>query len=110
MVGILSPIIQRIMKETKENLAKAAKLDPTTKADAVWLAGLEICGFINFSGVARKYFNRSSQWLTQRLHGNEVNGKPAAFKPDEMGQFSSALRDMAAKLLTAADRIDHAKS
>lgn len=97
------------MKETEENLARAAKLDPTTKTDAVWLAGLEICGFINFSGVARKYFNRSAQWLTQRLHGNEVNGKPAVFKPDEMALFSAALRDMAGRLTKAADRIDNSK-
>ena len=109
MVGILSPIIQKAMKETEENLARAANLNPETKADAVWLAGLEICGFVNFSGVARKYFNRSSQWLTQRLHGNEVNGKPAAFKPEEMEKFSAALRDMATQLTKAADRIDNAK-
>lgn len=60
------------MKETNENMKKAALMKPKTKNDAVWLAGLEICGFINFSGVARKYFNRTAQWLTQRLHGNEV--------------------------------------
>lgn len=60
------------MKETNENMKKAALMKPETKNDAVWLAGLEICGFINFSGVARKYFNRTAQWLTQRLHGNEV--------------------------------------
>lgn len=95
------------MKETEENLAKAAKLNHMSKSDAVWLAGLEICGFINFSGVARKYFSRTSQWLTQRLHGNEVNGKPAEFKPDEVAQFSAALRDMAAQLIKAADRIDN---
>ena len=47
------------MKETNENMKKAALMKPETKNDAVWLAGLEICGFINFSGVARKYFNRT---------------------------------------------------
>jgi hypothetical protein len=96
------------MKETNENMKKAALMKPKTKNDAVWLAGLEICGFINFSGVARKYFNRTAQWLTQRLHGNEVNGKPAMFKPEEAKTFANALRDMAARLIAAADRIDQA--
>ena len=110
VVGVLSPIIQNTMKETKPNLDKAANLNPETREDAIWLAALEICGFINFSGVARKYFDRTSQWLTQRLHGNEVNGKKASFKPEEAEKFSAALRDMAAKLTKAADRIDKTKA
>lgn len=80
-----------------------------TKSGAVWQAGLEVCGFINFSEVARKYFNRSSHWLLQRLHGYKVNGKPAQFKDAEMDTFATALRDMAATLNRAAERIEAAK-
>ena len=94
------------MKATQENLTKAKFMKPETKADAVWLAGLEICGFINFSEVARKYFGKTSQWLTQRLHGNEVNGRPAQFKPEEIATFATALKDMANKLNTATTRIE----
>lgn len=80
-----------------------------TKSGAAWQAGVEICGFINFAEVARKYFNRSPNWIIQRLRGNIVNGKPAQFKPEEMDTFAAALRDMAAKLNHAAERIEKAK-
>jgi len=96
------------MKNTEENKKKARSMQVEDKDDACWLAGLEICGFINFSEVARKYFGRSSQWLTQRLHGSEVNGKPARFKPEEADKFAAALRDMAARLSSAAARIEQA--
>lgn len=96
------------MKHTEENMKKARSMQVESKDDACWLAGLEICGFINFSEVARKYFGRSAQWLTQRLHGNEVNGKPARFKPEEADKFAEALEDMAARLAAAAARIKEA--
>lgn len=96
------------MKYTEENKEKAQSMQVENKDDACWLAGLEICGFVNFSEVARKYFGRSAQWLTQRLHGNEVNGKPARFKPEEADKFAEALRDMAGRLIAAADRIREA--
>lgn len=91
-------------------MEKEQIMTPESKTDATWLAGLEICGFINFSEVARKYFGRTSQWLTQRLHGNIVNGKPATFKPAEADTFALALRDMAATLLRAAERIEKASN
>ncbi len=96
------------MKETPQNLQKAQLLKIESKADAVWLSALEICGFINFSEVARRYFGRTSQWLTQRLHGNEVNGRPATFKIEEATTFAQALRDMAVRLNAAAERIEQA--
>ena len=45
----------------------------------------------------------------QRLHGYEVNNKPARFKPEEFKILSDALRDIAAKALRIADAIDNAE-
>lgn len=76
---------------------------------ALWLAGLELSPFLNYSEVARTYFGRSASWLKQRLHGYEVNGKPCRFKPDETAKFAQALRHMAAVLVQNADRIEAAR-
>ena len=62
-----------------------------------------------FTTIAKEYFKKSSNWILQRLHGYEVNGKPAQFKPGEITIFVKALRDIAAMLNQAADRIEKAK-
>lgn len=62
-----------------------------------------------FTTIAKNYFKKSSNWILQRLHGYEVNGKPAEFKPIEITIFVKALRDIAAMLNVAADRIEQAK-
>lgn len=78
------------------------------KSGAAWLAMIDVGEYINISAVSRNYFNKSTNWLSQRLHGYEVNGKPAKFKPNEYAQLSDALRDIARRLNESADRIDAA--
>lgn len=89
-----------------EATEKARQLLSTESEGAVWLAMIDTSEFLNLSGVARKYFDRSGNWLQQRLHGYKVNGKPATFKPSELQQLSQALRHMAQVLTTSADNID----
>lgn len=89
-----------------EATEKARQLLSTESEGAVWLAMIDTSEFLNLSGVARKYFDRSGNWLQQRLHGYKVNGKPATFKPTELQQLSQALRHMAQVLTTSADNID----
>ena len=90
------------MNKQRDELAKE-------KSGAVWLAMMDAGDLVNFSAIAREYFGRSSNWLLQRLHGYDVNGKPARFKPEETAKFVEALRDIASRLTTAADRIDKAQ-
>lgn len=93
---------EAIVEKAKKELAKE-------KGGAVWLAMIELSEYIVFSAIAKNYFKKSSNWILQRLHGYEVNGKPAQFKPGEITIFLKALRDIAAKLNEAADRIEQAK-
>ena len=65
----------------KTALDKARAFLSETKDGAIWLAMVDINDLVNYSAIARQYFNKSSNWLLQRLHGNVVNGKPATFKP-----------------------------
>lgn len=57
---------------------------------------------ISFSYIAKKYFGKSRGWLMQKVNGNIVNGKPAAFTETERKQFREALQDISKKLSAAA--------
>lgn len=49
---------------------------------------------VNLSYIARTYFNKSRAWLSQRINGNDVNGKQARFTEAELETFNHALADM----------------
>ena len=58
----------------------------------------EVLPAISVSYIARKYFGKSASWFYQRLNGNKVNGKEAAFTPNELSTLSAALNDIGKKL------------
>ncbi len=58
----------------------------------------DLTEIINFSYVARAYFNKSKQWLYQRINNYNVNGKPAKFTPEEQLKFNHALNDIKSKI------------
>jgi FtsP/CotA-like multicopper oxidase with cupredoxin domain len=48
--------------------------------------------------IARNYFRKSKEWLYQKINGNVVNGKPAAFSDAEMQTLNKAIHDISEKL------------
>lgn len=54
----------------------------------------EVSDMLSMSYVARAYFGKSRSWISQRLHGNNVNGKPVKFTPSELETLRGALKDM----------------
>lgn len=61
-----------------------------------------ILPFISVSALAKSYFGKSSSWFYQRLNGNVVHGKPAAFTEDELKTLNHALQDISMKLSNVA--------
>ena len=57
---------------------------------------------ISLSYVAKTYFGKSRGWLMQKVNGNTVNGKKAAFTASESRQMREALLDLSNKLSQAA--------
>ena len=57
---------------------------------------------ISFSYIAKTYFGKSRGWLMQKVNGNVVNGKQAAFTDEERKQFRAALQDISKQLSAAA--------
>ncbi|NLX66593.1 MAG: DUF5053 domain-containing protein [Bacteroidales bacterium] len=50
------------------------------------------------SYIAKNYFNKTKSWLSQRINGNEVNGKPVQFTPEEIDTLNGAISDLSQKL------------
>lgn len=57
---------------------------------------------LSFSYIAKKYFGKSRGWLMQKVNGNKVNGKVAAFTDDERHLFRRALEDLSEKMTAVA--------
>ena len=60
---------------------------------------------LSFSYIAQKYFGKSRGWLMQKVNGNRVNGKVAAFTEEERRQFREALQDLSEKMSAVAMNI-----
>lgn len=59
---------------------------------------------VNLAYIARHYFGKTRQWLYQRVKGQSVNGKPAAFTAAEEVVFMKALREIGLQLTTFAQQ------
>lgn len=57
---------------------------------------------LSLSYIAKKYFGKSRGWLMQKVNGNKVNGKVAAFTDDERILFRRALQDLSEKMSAVA--------
>lgn len=58
----------------------------------------EMAHVVSMSYVARKYFGKTRAWLSQKMNGNVVNGKPAAFTSEERAVLKAALADISKEL------------
>lgn len=60
---------------------------------------------VNLAYIARHYFGKTRQWLYQRVKGQLVNGKPAAFTEAEKATFIKALNEIGVQLATFSQRV-----
>lgn len=64
----------------------------------------ELTEALNLAYIARNYFGKTRQWLYQRLKGQIVNGKPAAFSKSEEATFINALHEIGQQLILFSKR------
>ncbi len=99
----------------KRNIIQLEKYNTTRaeiiaqKSGAAWNTFTELEGLINKSALATQYFEKSSGWLSQRIHSCTVRNKKMAFKDNEYHELAEALRDIAKRLSAHADEIDNAR-
>lgn len=58
----------------------------------------DIMPAVSLAYIAKTYFNKTRQWLYQRINGTIVNGKPARFTPEEIETLNNALKDIGNRL------------
>ena len=95
--------LEALAKEDPEGFEKAVmesaqKTLSNAKALKIKEQMAEISDIISMAYIAKKYFNKTKSWLSQRINEHEVNGKPAKFVPEEIDTLNFALQDIAAKI------------
>lgn len=58
----------------------------------------DILPVVSLAYISKTYFNKTRQWLYQRINGSLVNGKPARFTPEEIDTLNLALKDIGNRL------------
>jgi len=58
----------------------------------------EISEMISLSYIAKNYFQKSKEWLYQRINGYIVNGKESTFTSTELDRLDFALKDISNKI------------
>ena len=58
----------------------------------------KVSQIISLSYIATRYFNKTRNWLYQKINGCSVNGKPAKFTPEEISTLNFALRDISKEI------------
>ncbi len=64
-----------------------------------------ICMLLDWSDIAEQYFDRTPQWIYQRLNGSKVNGNPAEFSQEDKDKLRKALLDVSERIKEAALKI-----
>ena len=64
-----------------------------------------ISEMVSLSYIAQKYFNKSRNWIYQKINGNIVNGKPSKFTEDEVNTLNFALQDIGKSISSTVIRL-----
>jgi hypothetical protein len=97
--------VQRTFLESQDTVIREGK---EAIGELKLYAELErVSKFVSMSYIARNFFGKSRQWLNNRIKGNRVNGKSAAFTSNELKQFAEALNQLGEEIKGTAHRIVH---
>jgi len=61
---------------------------------------------LNWAGMSRVYFGKSTAWLYHKLDGIDGNGKPCSFNEEEMELLKSSFKDLASKLNDLSENLN----
>lgn len=79
------------------------------KSGAVTIHFNELDGTINITKFAKRFFNKSHSWFSQRLHGSLVMKKEQSFKEEEYAIIAEGFRELARQLNQYAEEIESAE-
>lgn len=65
----------------------------------------DVLMYIKWGNISKDYFGFSRSWIYQRLNGYDGNGNKCDFTNEQKEILKEALRDIASRLNTIADKI-----
>ena len=60
---------------------------------------------MNLTFIAKEYFGKSHAWLSQRINGNLVNGKPAHFTDEELKHLKLTLNEISTRIRLVSEKL-----
>jgi hypothetical protein len=78
--------------------AQVQKVDDFVEDAKIKLQLMPVTEIVSLSYISEKYFNRTRNWLYQKVNGNKINGKPARFTENEINTLNFAIQDISKKL------------
>ena len=88
----ITSYIEGMLKKATE------ELDVKINEISVKMQLAEYANILPLAYISKHYFNRTKDWLYQRINGNIVNGRPAKFTESEKSIFNNALQDISKKI------------
>ena len=87
----------------ESNLEKStARIKNTVNDIRIRMQLENVIDILPLAYISKEYFNKSRQWLYQRINGNTVNGKSARFNESEIKIFNNALQDISKRIGSVA--------
>lgn len=65
----------------------------------------DLLNVLNATYIARRFFDKSGSWFSQKINGHIKNGEPAQFTKHELHTLSDALYTLSVELAGLADEI-----
>ena len=90
---------KKIIDEYFANMLKTSekKIDSFIE-ESVKVQLSEISEMVSLAYISKRYFNRTRNWLYQRINRSIVNGRPARFTSEEVNTLNLALKDIGNKV------------
>lgn len=90
---------EKVVKEFHQALGNSGKrIEAIREQIELKMKLKEVSEIISISYIAKNYFNKTRQWLYQRINGNIVNGKRKELTPEQLKTLDFALKDISQKI------------
>ena len=84
----IDDFLKKMLSASKE------KIDTFIEQANVKLQLEKVSEIVSMAYISKKYFDKSRNWIYQKINGSIVNGKSAKFSKEEINTLNFALKDI----------------
>jgi len=97
-IQLISVYLDNMISESEERIDSFIE-------ESVKMQLEKVSHIISLSYIAQRYFNKTRNWLYQKINGCMVNGKTAKFTPEEISTLNFALQDISKDIASTVIKI-----